>query len=118
MIMNIEIARIYEDKETSDNIRILVDRLWPRGISKDEAHLDYWFKEWAPSDDLRKKFHADKISWEEFSQDYKAELNENKNQISSDLEEVDKRKSLTLLYGSKDKTHNHAVLLKDFLKDI
>ncbi|MGW1453566.1 DUF488 domain-containing protein [Salegentibacter agarivorans] len=116
--MNIETARIYEDKETSDNIRILVDRLWPRGISKKEAHLDYWHKQWAPSDDLRRKFHDNKISWDEFSKNYKSELKENKNQILNDLEEVDKRKSLTLLYGSKDKTHNHAVLLKDFLKDL
>lgn len=116
--MNIEIDRIYENKKASDNIRILVDRLWPRGISKKDAHLNVWHKQWAPSDDLRKKFHQDQISWAEFSKNYKAELKENKHQILSDLEDIDKRKSLLLLYGSKDKTHNHAVLLKDFLHNI
>ena len=116
--MNIEIARIYENKEASDNIRILVDRLWPRGISKEEAHLDYWYKQWAPGDDLRKKFHKNKISWDEFSKNYKSELKENKSQILSDLEEVDKRKTLVLLYGSKDKSQNHAILLKEFLEDL
>ncbi|MBZ9632011.1 DUF488 family protein [Salegentibacter sp. LM13S] len=116
--MNIEIARIYENKDASDNIRILVDRLWPRGISKEDAHLDYWNKPWAPSDDLRKKFHENNISWDEFSKLYREELNDKKEQISSDLEEVDKRKSLVLLYGSKNKTQNHAVLLKEYLEGL
>ncbi|PRX44837.1 DUF488 domain-containing protein [Salegentibacter salegens] len=116
--MNIAIDRIYENKEASDNIRILVDRLWPRGISKEDAHLDFWHKQWAPSDDLRKKFHENKISWDEFSKNYKTELNENKHHILSDLEDLDKRKSLTLLYGYKDKTQNHAVLLKEFLDNL
>jgi uncharacterized protein YeaO (DUF488 family) len=116
--MNIEIARIYENKEASDKIRILVDRLWPRGISKEEAHLDYWYKQWAPADDLRKKFHENKISWDEFTKKYKSELKENKNQILSDLDEVDKRKTMVLLYGSKDKSQNHAILLKEFLEDL
>ena len=113
--MNIEIARIYELKEASDNIRILVDRLWPRGVSKEDAHLDYWKKQWAPGEDLRKKFHEDKISWDEFRENYNEELNNNKESIIEDLEEMDKRKKLILLYGSKDKSQNHAVLLRDFL---
>lgn len=116
--MNIEIARIYEHKKASDNVRILVDRLWPRGISKEDAHLDYWHKEWAPSDDLRKKFHEDKISWKEFCKNYNEELNDNRKPILDDLEEIDKRKKLILLYGSKDKTHNHAILLKEFLEKL
>ncbi|WP_037315893.1 DUF488 domain-containing protein [Salegentibacter sp. Hel_I_6] len=114
--MNIEISRIYENKEVSDNIRILVDRLWPRGISKEEAHLDYWHKQWAPGEDLRKKFHQDNISWELFRDEYRKELNDKQDQILNDLEELDKRKSLILLYGSKNKTQNHAVLLKEFLE--
>lgn len=116
--MNIEIARIYEHKEASNNIRILVDRLWPRGVSKEDAHLDYWKKQWAPSEDLRKQFHKDKISWEEFSENYKEELSNNRESILEDLQEIDKRKKLILLYGSKDKSQNHAVLLKDFLDNI
>jgi len=114
--MNIEIARIYENKEASDSIRILVDKLWPRGISKEKAHLDFWNKQWAPSDDLRKKFHSDKISWDEFREEYKNELNSRKDQILEDLEELDKRKSIILLYGSKNKNENHALLLKEFLE--
>jgi uncharacterized protein YeaO (DUF488 family) len=116
--MNIETARIYENKKASDNIRILVDRLWPRGISKENAHLDHWCKDWAPSDDLRKDFHQEKISWEEFSENYKKELIDNKEQILNDLSNLDKRKSLVLLYGSKNKTQNHAVLLKSFLEKL
>lgn len=116
--MNIEIARIYENKEASGNIRILVDRLWPRGISKENAHLDQWHKNWAPSEDLRKDFHQDKISWEEFSENYKKELIENREDILNDLADLDKRKSLLLLYGSRNKTQNHAILLKEFLEKL
>lgn len=116
--MKIETARIYENKEASDKLRILVDKLWPRGISKKDAHLDYWKKEWAPSGDLRQNFHNNKISWEDFRKKYKGELADKKQGITEDLEELDKRKTIILLYGSKDKTHNHAVLLKDFLKNL
>ncbi|MBI6115937.1 DUF488 domain-containing protein [Salegentibacter maritimus] len=116
--MNIEIARIYEDKKDSKNIRILVDRLWPRGISKEDASLGYWHKEWAPGDDLRKKFHSNKVSWDEFRKSYRIELKKNKENILKDLEELDKRKTLQLLYGSKDKKHNHALVLKEFLEDL
>lgn len=116
--MNIEIARIYEDKKRSKGFRILVDRLWPRGVSKEDAHLDYWYREWAPSDELRKKFHSDKISWDGFYKSYKAELKNNREEILKNLEEIDKRKSLKLLYGSKDKSHNHAIVLKEFLEDL
>ena len=116
--MNIEIARIYENKKASKNTRILVDRLWPRGISKENAHLDHWYKDWAPSDELRKDFHQERISWEEFKENYKNELIDKKEQIQDDLRSLDKRKSLVLLYGSKNETQNHAVLLKDFLENL
>lgn len=116
--MNITIDRIYENKKSSDEVRILVDKLWPRGISKEQAHLDEWFKNWAPSDDLRGKFHDDKINWSDFKKKYKQELEDQKDQIKKDLEEVDKRKSLLLLYGSKDTEHNNAVVLKDFLENL
>ena len=116
--MNITIDRIYENKKKSDELRILVDKLWPRGVSKEEAHLDEWFKDWAPSDDLRDKFHDDKINWSDFKKKYRQELKDQKDQIKKDLEEVDKRKSLLLLYGSKDTEHNNAVVLKDFLENL
>jgi uncharacterized protein YeaO (DUF488 family) len=116
--MHIETVRIYENTEASDKLRILVDKLWPRGISKDEAHLDHWYKQWAPNDELRKQFHQDKISWEEFQKQYKKELKDNKDHILNDLESLDNRKSILLLYGSKNKSENHAILLKDFLENL
>ena len=116
--MNIELARIYENKKSSTAIMILVDRLWPRGIAKESANLDFWFKDWAPSKELRKEFHQNHIDWEEFRQRYQGELSDNKKNILDDLEAIDKRKKILLLYGSKDKDRNHAVLLKDFLKNL
>ncbi len=115
--MNIEIARIYENKEASEAVRILVDRLWPRGISKENANLDFWFKEWAPSNELRKEFHQEQIDWSEFRKKYQKELTDIKEKILQDLEEVDKRKTLVLLYGAKNKEENHAIILKDFLEN-
>lgn len=116
--MNIETARIYENKEASAAIRVLVDRLWPRGISKDDANLDFWFKEWAPSDDLRKEFHQEQITWAEFRKKYQRELSNKKEKILEDLEELDKRKTFLLLYGAKNEDRNHAILLKDFLENL
>lgn len=116
--MNIEIARIYENKEASAAIRILVDRLWPRGISKENANLDFWYKEWAPSNGLRKEFHQEQIAWAEFREKYQRELSDKKEEILEDIEKSDKRKTLLLLYGAKNEDRNHAILLKDFLENL
>ena len=116
--MEISIARIYENKTTGNEIRILVDRLWPRGISKDDAKLDYWHKEWAPGNELRKEFHQNKISWNEFRKKYQEELESKKQEILEDLQELDKRKALLLLYGARDKEQNHAILLQEFLENL
>lgn len=113
--MNIEIKRIYENPADEDGTRVLVDRLWPRGMSKEDAHIDEWWKEVAPSDDLRKWFDHEVEKWPDFEKKYGDELKGQKDGIHNFLEGVDKRKRLTLLYGAKDEKHNQAVVLKSFL---
>jgi len=114
--MNIKIKRIYDDKDSDDGFRILVDRLWPRGISKEEARLDDWWKELAPSGDLRKWFDHDPEKWSDFKEKYKKELDKIKPRISEKLDGLDLRKSIVLLYGAKDEEHNQAVVLKEYLE--
>lgn len=109
----ITIKRIYESLENDGSYRILVDRLWPRGISKESAHIDVWMKEIAPSADLRKWFNHEAEKWDEFIKRYTKELTDNK-QMLLDIKELEKQhKTVTLLYGAKDTEHNQAqVLLK------
>ncbi len=114
--MNIVIHRIYEYTEPQDEIRILVDRLWPRGISKAEARLDDWWKDLAPSNELRTWFGHDPEKWAEFRKKYIAELDGMKSEISKKLEKLDLRKKICLLYGAKDEKHNQAVILKAYLE--
>jgi len=116
--MPVEIARIYEEKNSHGNIRILVDGIWPRGISKEEAKLDYWLKDVAPSNDLRKWFNHDADKYEEFKERYKKELETGEQQDA--LEKLKKltvkhQKNISLLYGAKDKEHNQAKVLKEIL---
>jgi uncharacterized protein YeaO (DUF488 family) len=112
----IKLKRIYDDYELSDGFRILVDRLWPRGISKDKAHLDLWLKEIAPSDALRKWFHHDTSKWYDFEKKYKEEL-QDKSGLFEQLHNLEvKHKTVTLLYGAKDREHNQAVVIADLLK--
>lgn len=113
--MEIETKRIYEGPSSSDGYRVLVDRLWPRGISKDSAKLDLWLKEVAPSDGLRKWFRHEAPKFEDFRQRYIEELAE----AEPFLEELRERAAqgrLTLLYSAKDQTHNHAVVLAEVLE--
>lgn len=110
----IKIKRIYEPKNSNDGYRVLVDRLWPRGISKERAGLDLWLKEIAPTTELRKWFDHDPNKWNEFKKRYKVELvNTTATNTLSDL--VKSKKDVTLLYAAKDEDHNEAVLIKDFL---
>ena len=107
----IKIKRIYDSYDTDDGYRILVDRLWPRGVSKENAHLDLWLKEIAPSTELRKWFNHDLAKWEEFKKRYKKEL-DNKKEILIQLQDLEKKhKQITLLYGARDTEHNEAVIL-------
>jgi uncharacterized protein YeaO (DUF488 family) len=115
--MPISIKRIYDAREKSDGYRILVDRLWPRGISKDSAHIDEWLKELAPSDALRKWFNHDPERWQEFQKRYKTELNSPAlREILQRLGTMAKKKKVTLLFSAKDIEHNNAVVLASFIK--
>jgi uncharacterized protein YeaO (DUF488 family) len=112
--MNIRIKRVYDQPDKADGTRILVDRLWPRGLTKEKARVDLWLKEIAPSTELRKWFHHDSGKWEELKARYQAELEENDEQVALLKSEIEKG-PVTLVYGAKDKEHNQAVVLKEFL---
>jgi uncharacterized protein YeaO (DUF488 family) len=111
----IKIKRIYEAAKRGDGYRILVDRLWPRGVSKEKAKLNLWFKDIVPSNALRKWFGHDPKKWTGFQKKYKSEIVANKEIINSLAEIIKNKKSVTLLYGAKDEQHNEAIILKDFL---
>lgn len=113
----LKIKRVYELPEKSDGFRVLVDRLWPRGIKKEDAHFDVWIKEIAPSDELRKWFNHDTEKWIEFKKKYTTELKQSP-VLEELLEIVKKHKTVTLLYGAKDEQHNQAVVLKEYLEKI
>lgn len=111
----IRIKRAYEEAEESDGRRVLVDRLWPRGVSKEELKLDAWHKDIAPSPELRKWFGHDPTRWEEFQKRYRAELQTH----SEELRELKHGANhLTLIYAAKDPLHNNAVVLKQILEEI
>ena len=112
----IQIKRIYDDPSESDGYRILVDRIWPRGVSKEEAKLDEWNKDLAPSTELRKWFDHDPDKFEDFSKEYKKELEYNKDELKA-LHDLVKSKTVTLLYGAKDVKYNQAVVLKEVLDE-
>lgn len=114
----LQIKRIYEPYEKDDGFRILVDRLWPRGISKEKARLDLWLKEVAPSTALRKWFGHEPKKWPEFKKRYKEELRENKHLVSQLKSLERKHGKVTLLYATRDKKHNEAVVLAELIKRI
>lgn len=113
--MSIYIKRIYEPFSNADGYRILVDRLWPRGIKKEDAHIDRWLKEVAPSTNLRKWIHSEPNNWEQFVKAYKNELNKSF-AVEELLTEIEKQEKVTLLYASRDAAQNHALVLLDFIK--
>ncbi len=113
----IQIKRVYNDPSDNDGFRILVDRIWPRGVSKEDAKLDDWNKDLAPSTELREWFDHDPDRFEDFSKKYKKEL-ENCTEDLQSLREKAKNKTVTLLYGAKDTEHNQAVVLKEVLDDL
>ena len=115
--MNVRIKRVYESAEAGDGFRVLVDRLWPRGLSKESAKIDLWVKDLAPSTELRRWFHSDTGSWGEFKRRYRRELSANRG-VAADLRRRLGRKKTTFLFAVKDSEHNHAVLLKAFLEKL
>lgn len=112
--MELNVKRIYEPAEKEDGYRILVDRLWPRGMAKEKAKIDHWLKEIAPTTELRKWFNHDPEKWTEFQRKYKVELKDNKAAIDFLKEKIEKGKT-TILYAAKDETHNEAKVIAAYL---
>ncbi|MGV8945157.1 MAG: DUF488 domain-containing protein [Lutibacter sp.] len=112
----ITIKRIYEKPQENDGYRILIDKLWPRGLSKEKVNIDLWLKEVAPSNELRKWFSHDPEKWNDFKNKYKLELSNNLENTKR-IKEIEKeKKTITLLYSAKDTAHNNAIVLREFLK--
>jgi uncharacterized protein YeaO (DUF488 family) len=110
----IKLKRIYDPFSPQDGKRVLVDRLWPRGVKKENAHIDEWLKDIAPSDALRKWYSHDPSRWEEFRKRYTNELKDKKDILKELL--ADSRKgTVTLLFGAKDRERNNAVVIKEVL---
>ena len=112
--MSIQLKRAYEAVAESDGYRVLVDRLWPRGISKEEAHIDSWLKEAAPSNELRKWYNHDPEKWDEFKKRYYKEL-DSQPEIVEELRKIVKKSRVTFIYSAKNETINNAVALKEYL---
>lgn len=115
----IQVKRVYHDPSPRDGIRILVDRLWPRGLKKEAAHIQEWRKDLAPSDALRRWFKHDPAKWSEFRRRYRKELSRgNTMEDLRRLAGIAKRKRITLVYGAADEKHNQAVVLKELLDEL
>ena len=113
--MPIELKRVYDPPAASDGRRVLVDRIWPRGISKDDLRIDAWLKDLAPSDGLRKWFGHDPSKWDEFKKRYRTELKQHPEALAELLESA-RAGQLTLVFGARDTEHNNAVALKEELE--
>lgn len=113
----IQIKRIYENSEKEDGYRILVDRLWPRGISKDRAKLDLWAKDVAPTTDLRKRFAHEEANFAWFEKEYTKELDQKDStkEFLKMVREIQMKENVTLLYAAKNPRINHAIVLKKYL---
>jgi uncharacterized protein YeaO (DUF488 family) len=111
---NVKLKRAYEQPETEDGVRILVDRLWPRGVKKEDAAIDEWMKELAPSTELRKWFGHDPDRWEEFRERYAKEVNGHPDQLKQ-LRALARKGAITLVYSAHDEEHNNAVALRDII---
>jgi uncharacterized protein YeaO (DUF488 family) len=112
----LRIKRVYKPPDDRDGVRVLVDRLWPRGLSREKARIDLWLKEIAPRDALRRRFHDDPGGWEDFKTAYYAELERAPAQSAvRDLLERLTREPVTLLFAARDETRNNAVALKEWI---
>ena len=112
--MTVTLERVYEKPAESDGTRILIDRLWPRGLTKEKAKVDVWLKEIAPSAELRKWFNHELSKWPEFKKRYWAELNNNTEALSVLKKHLASGK-VTIVYGAKDEEHNDAVAIQQYL---
>ena len=110
----IKLKRVYESPSPEDGLRILVDRLWPRGLTKERAAVDLWMKDVAPSTELRKWFGHDPAKWKQFQIRYRKEL-EGKKEALKDLKQKSRGHTVTLVYGARDEEHNEALILREIL---
>ncbi|MDX8499176.1 DUF488 domain-containing protein [Mesorhizobium sp. VK4C] len=115
MAFDIAVKRVYEAPAKADGQRVLIDRIWPRGVAKKDAALTLWLKEIAPSDELRKWFGHDPERWAEFQKRYRVELDRNEEAVAQ-LRNVLREGKVTLLYGAHDEAHNNAVALAGYLR--
>jgi uncharacterized protein YeaO (DUF488 family) len=113
--MGIQVKRVYDAPATSDGYRVLIDRLWPRGVTKDRAHLDEWARELAPSTELRRWFGHDPSRFEEFRRRYTKELAAHADKLS-ELRSRARRGTLTVVYSARDTQHNDAVVIAEILR--
>jgi uncharacterized protein YeaO (DUF488 family) len=114
--LDVQIKRIYEPSEPADGYRVLIDHVWPRGISRERAQLDEWARELAPSDELRKWFDHDPVRFDEFRARYRAELADHGERIDG-LRELAKQRRVTILYAARDEKDNNAVVLSELVRD-
>ena len=115
----IRIKRVYREPSLEDGVRILIDRMWPRGISKEQARIVEWRKDLAPTTSLRKWFGHDPAKWNEFRQRYRSELTRSGQlEIAKELIRGSRLKTITLVYGAVDEKHNQAVALKEWLDEL
>ncbi|HRQ50964.1 MAG TPA: DUF488 domain-containing protein [Agriterribacter sp.] len=115
--MPVQIKRVYEPFASTDGFRVLVDRIWPRGVKKEAAHADVWLKEIAPSTALRKWFNHEPGKWPEFTRKYIAELKRS-GAVEQLLDIMRDHKNVTLLYSAHDEQHNQALVLQEFIKTL
>ncbi len=111
---NIHLKRVYDEPSPDDGLRVLVERLWPRGLSKERAKVDVWLKAIAPTTELRNRFHHDPEKWVEFCEKYQSEMEKNL-VVVEELERLIAEGNVTLVYAARDQAHNGALALKDFL---
>lgn len=115
----IHIRRVYEDQDDTTGTRVLVDGIWPRGLSKRDVDIDHWYKEIAPSAELRRWFGHDPKLWAAFKQKYRKELkDDHKQERLEELAELARSGKLVLLYGARDTEHNQAVVLREILEEM
>lgn len=114
--MEVKIKRVYEEKEKSDGFRVFIDRLWPRGIKKEDLPFDLWLKDIAPTPEIRKEFNHERKNFKTFGTKYRRELKE-KEDLLNLLRDKNKKQNLTLLYAAKDEKCNHALILKDVIEN-
>lgn len=118
MFYKIKMKRVYEDSAPEDGYRILVDRIWPRGVKKENAAIDEWYKAIAPSTEARKSFHHDPEKFAAFKKRYLKELNDN-TEILAFIQQINdclKTQQVTLVYAAKDEVYNHVVILKEYIE--